>query len=65
MMKKSEVGLKPLMGQSFAADVETAWRSHLAAANLQEFVLVITIVRRLQTPLKVPLAGSRCPKCFR
>ena len=64
MMKKAEVGLKPLMGQSFAADVEAAWRSHLDDKNLQEFVLVITIVRRLQMPLKVPLLGRAARKAF-
>ena len=29
LMRKAAPGLKPLMGASFAADVDTAWRAHI------------------------------------
>ncbi|NEY92022.1 VirB4 family type IV secretion/conjugal transfer ATPase [Tabrizicola oligotrophica] len=64
MMKKAEVGLRPLIGQGFAADIEAAWRNHLAANDPQDFVLVITIVRRQQVPLKVPFFARAARRAF-
>jgi type IV secretion system protein VirB4 len=65
LMKKSLLDLKPLRGTGFAADVETAWRAHLETRGLQDFVLILTVVRSLQTPLKVPLLAGAARRAFR
>lgn len=65
LMKKSTPDLKPLRGTGFAADVETAWRAHLDTRGLQDFVLILTVVRRVQTPLKVPLFAGAARRVFR
>lgn len=62
LMRKSELGLKPIHGDSFAADVDQRWTEHLEGQNLHEFVVVVTIVRSLAQPLKLPFfrrAASR------
>ncbi len=50
LLKKSSLDLKPLRGLSFAADIEAAWRAHLESRGLQDFVLVLTVVRRSRRP---------------
>ena len=55
MMRPAVFGLKSIYGDRFEHDVESAWRSHLSGRNLREFMLVLTVVRNLRTPLKVPL----------
>jgi type IV secretion system protein VirB4 len=64
MMREAKPDCAPLLGQSFAADVEAAWRAHLAAQNLQDFVLIVTVVRSLTAPLKVPLFRASAAKAF-
>ena len=55
LMRPAAFGLKPIYGDRFAHDVETAWRNHLSGRNLREFMLVLTVVRNKRVPLKVPL----------
>ena len=64
LMRKAEPGLKPLMGAGFAADVETAWRAHLETRSLLEPVLVVTVVRSLTAPIKVPLFRNKAASVF-
>ena len=64
LMRKATPGLKPLMGTSFAADVETVWRAHLETRSLLEPVLVVTVVRSLIAPIKVPLFRSKAASVF-
>lgn len=64
LLKKSSLDLKPLRGHSFAADVEAAWRAHLETRGLLDFVLVLTVVRRVTTPLKVPLFAGAARRAF-
>lgn len=64
LMRKSSLDVKPLRGTSFAADVEMAWRAHLDTRGLQDFVLVLTVVRRVTTPLKVPLFAGAARRAF-
>lgn len=62
LMRPAKFGLKPIYGDSFAADVEKAWRAHLSGRNLREFMLVVTVVRNLRTPLHVPMFKSAAKK---
>lgn len=55
LMRPAAFGLKPIYGDSFAHDVEAAWRHHLSGRALREFMLVLTVVRNKRVPLKVPL----------
>ena len=64
LMRKAAPGLKPLMGTSFAADAETAWRAHLETRSLLEPLLVVTVVRSLTAPIKVPLFRSKAASVF-
>lgn len=62
--RKSSLGLKPIYGDSFAADVERSWRTHLNGKDLHEFVVIVTIVRSLAAPLKIPLFGKAANRIF-
>lgn len=55
LMRPADRKLVPIYGDHFARDVEDAWAEHLSGRNLREFMLVLTVVRNLRTPLKVPL----------
>ncbi|WP_265501434.1 VirB4 family type IV secretion/conjugal transfer ATPase [Paracoccus beibuensis] len=55
LMRPAALSLKPLYGEGFAQDVETAWRGHLSGRALREFMLVLTVVRNKRVPLRVPL----------
>lgn len=62
MHRRSLLGLKAIRGDSFAADVDARWRAHLNGQNLHDFVLVLTVVRSLPTPFKIPLFGKAAQK---
>lgn len=64
MMRTAEFGLRPIYGESFAADVDRRWQEHLAGQDLKEFVVVLSIVRSLQAPLKVPFFAKAAKKLF-
>ncbi|WP_065169899.1 hypothetical protein [Paracoccus sp. MKU1] len=55
MMRPAQFGLKVIHGDGFAADLDRKWQAHLAGKNLHDFVLVMTVVRNLSQPLKLPL----------
>ncbi|WP_197087324.1 VirB4 family type IV secretion/conjugal transfer ATPase [Pseudorhodobacter wandonensis] len=64
MMRPAETGLKPIHGQSFAADIDKAWEKDLGRRNLQESVLILTVVRQRTAPLAVPLFGKTAAKIW-
>ncbi|MDF3855622.1 hypothetical protein [Paracoccus pantotrophus] len=55
MMRPAQFGLKKIHGEGFAADLDRKWQAHLAAKDLHDFVLVLTVVRNEVRPLKIPL----------
>jgi type IV secretion system protein VirB4 len=58
MMRTAETGMAPIHGLGFAADIDRAWGRELAHRNLQNSVLILTVVRRQVAPLAVPLFGK-------
>ena len=64
MMRPAETGLAPLHGSGFAADIDRDWKQELARRNLQESVLILTVVRRQVAPLAVPLFGKAAAKVW-
>ena len=64
MMRPAQAQLKPIHGQSFAADIDRAWNTELQRRNLQESVLILTVVRRQVAPLAVPLFGKAAAKVW-
>ena len=64
MMRPAQTQLKPIHGQSFAADIERAWGAELQRRNLQESVLILTVVRRQVAPLAVPIFGKAAAKVW-
>jgi type IV secretion system protein VirB4 len=64
MMRPAQAQLKPIHGQSFAADIDRAWGGELQRRNLQESVLILTVVRRQIAPLAVPLFGKAAAKVW-
>ncbi|WP_157936033.1 VirB4 family type IV secretion/conjugal transfer ATPase [Paracoccus zhejiangensis] len=64
MMRPAALGLTPIRGEGFAADVDRAWQAHLERRNLHEFVLVLTVVRNQVRPLRVPLFGTAASRLF-
>ncbi len=59
MMPPAETGIATIHGTSFAADIDRAWGRELNRRNLQDSVLILTVVRRQVTPLAVPLLRQR------
>jgi type IV secretion system protein VirB4 len=55
MMRPADTGIVPIHGLSFAADIDKAWSRELTRRNLQDSVLILTVVRRQIAPLAVPL----------
>lgn len=64
MMRPAETGIAPIHGLSFAADIDKAWRHELSRRNLQDSVLILTVVRRQVTPLAVPLFGKAAARVW-
>ena len=62
--RKSLLGLAPIHGDSFAADVDRCWRAHLISKDLHEFAVIVTIVRSITAPLRVPLFGKAANRLF-
>lgn len=60
--RPAEFGLRSIYGDRFESDVDNAWAQYLSANNLREFMLVLTVVRNLRTPLKVPLLRKAAMK---
>lgn len=64
MMRPADTGIVPLHGLSFAADIDKAWGRELDRRNLQDSVLILTVVRRHVTPLAVPLFGKAAARVW-
>jgi len=64
MMKPACLTLPPIHGDSFAADLDAKWTAHLAGQRQRDFVLVLTVVRNLQSPLKVPFLARKAREFF-
>lgn len=64
MMRPAETGIAPIHGLSFAADIDKAWRHELSRRNLQDSVLILTVVRRQVAPLAVPLFGKAAARVW-
>lgn len=64
MMRPAETGIAPIHGLSFAADIEKAWGKELNRRNLQDSVLILTVVRRQVAPLAVPLFGKAAARVW-
>ncbi|OJY28888.1 MAG: hypothetical protein BGP11_02070 [Rhodobacterales bacterium 65-51] len=64
MMRPAATGLVPIHGSSFSGDIDRAWGRDLARRNLQESVMILTVVRRQVAPLAVPLFGKAAAKVF-
>lgn len=64
MMRPAETGIAPIHGASFAADIDKAWGRELNRRNLQDSVLILTVVRRQVAPLAVPLFGKAAARVW-
>ncbi|WP_374627846.1 VirB4 family type IV secretion system protein, partial [Devosia sp.] len=64
MMRPAETGIAPIHGTSFAADIDKAWGKELSRRNLQDSVLILTVVRRQVAPLAVPLFGKAAARVW-
>ena len=64
MMRPAETGMTPIHGMSFAADIDRAWGRELSRRNLQDSVLILTVVRRQVAPLSVPLFGKAAARVW-
>jgi type IV secretion system protein VirB4 len=64
MMRPAETGIAPIHGLSFAADIDKAWGRELDRRNLQDSVLILTVVRRQMAPLAVPLFGKAAARVW-
>ncbi|MBC7142363.1 MAG: DUF87 domain-containing protein, partial [Rhodobacteraceae bacterium] len=64
MMRPAETGLAPIRGAGFAGDIDRAWGRALHRCNLQESVLILTVVRRRIAPLAVPLFGRAAARVW-
>jgi type IV secretion system protein VirB4 len=64
MMRPADTGILPIHGLSFAADIDKAWGRELDRRNLQDSVLILTVVRRQVAPLAVPLFGKAAARVW-
>jgi type IV secretion system protein VirB4 len=64
MMRPAETGMCPIHGLGFAADIDRAWGRELTRRNLQDTVLILTVVRRQVSPLSVPLLGKAAARVW-
>ena len=64
MMRPADTGVAPIHGTSFAADIDRVWGRELQRRNLQESVLILTVVRRQSAPLAVPLFRKAAAKIW-
>jgi type IV secretion system protein VirB4 len=64
MMRPADTGIVPIHGLSFAADIDRAWGRELTRRNLQDSVLILTVVRRQVAPLAVPLFGKAAARVW-
>jgi type IV secretion system protein VirB4 len=64
MMRPAETGLAAIHGFGFAADIDKAWGRELSRRNLQDSVLILTVVRRQAAPLAVPLFGKAAARVW-
>ena len=64
MMRGADTGLAPIHGARFAADIDRAWGRELSRRNLQDSVLILTVVRRQVAPLAVPFFSKAAAKVF-
>lgn len=64
MMRPVETGMTPIHGLGFAADIDRAWGRELTRRNLQDSVLILTVVRRQVAPLAIPLFGKAAARVW-
>ena len=64
MMRPADTGILPIHGLSFAADIDKAWSREIDRRNLQDSVLILTVVRRQVAPLAVPLFGKAAARVW-
>jgi type IV secretion system protein VirB4 len=64
MMRPAVTGMAPIHGLSFAADIDKAWGRELNRRNLQDSVLILTVVRRQVAPLAVPLFSKAAARVW-
>jgi type IV secretion system protein VirB4 len=64
MMRPADTGMVPIHGLSFAADIDKAWGRELTRRNLQDSVLILTVVRRQVAPLAVPFFGRAAARVW-
>lgn len=64
MMRPADTGIVPIHGLSFAADIDKAWGRELTRRNLQDSVLILTVVRRQVAPLAVPFFGKAAARVW-
>ncbi|WP_149143162.1 type IV secretion system DNA-binding domain-containing protein [Gemmobacter caeruleus] len=64
MMRPADTGIVPIHGLSFAADIDKAWSRELTRRNLQDSVLILTVVRRQVAPLAVPFFGRAAARVW-
>ena len=64
MMRPAETGMSQIRGLGFAADIDRAWGRELTRRNLQDSVLILTVVRRQVAPLAVPLFGKTAARVW-
>lgn len=55
LTRPADPELPPVKGATFAAALDARWRDHLAARDLKEAVLVLTVIRAPRGNLKLPL----------
>lgn len=65
LTRPADLGVKKILGSSFAADVDRAWRDHLAGEDLLAFVTVVTVVRTVEPTIRVPFFRKAAKRLFR
>lgn len=64
LMRPTATGVTPIRRPGFAADVDRVWTDELVRRNLQESVLVLSVVRRQTSVLPVPLFRRAASKVW-
>lgn len=65
LTRPAYLDLKAIHGPSFAADLDRAWRAHLAGEELLESVTVVTLVRTMEPTVRVPFFRKAARRLFR
>ncbi|MFV0297586.1 MAG: VirB4 family type IV secretion system protein, partial [Hyphomicrobiaceae bacterium] len=54
LMRPADLSLARIPGDGFASDMDDAWSQEIKSRDLKQFMVVLTIVRGVHAPLKVP-----------